>query len=87
MRERTVVAIRVRCRGPARLRAVLGVAFVGLTLGVSQVLRPAPARRPLPSSEEIDRARRIVAAQPHPEAILALMGDKHFLFPDRAFAS
>jgi lysylphosphatidylglycerol synthetase-like protein (DUF2156 family) len=54
------------------LRAVLGVAVLGLTLGVSQLLRPAAARPSTPTAEEIDRARRIATGQPHPEAILAL---------------
>jgi len=68
--------------GPRALRAVLGVAVLGVTLGVSQLLRPAAARPSAPTTEEIDRARRIAIGQPHPEAVLALMGDKNFLFSD-----
>jgi phosphatidylglycerol lysyltransferase len=68
--------------GPRALRAVLGVAILGLTLGVSQLLRPAAARPSAPTPEEIDRARRIATGQPHPEAVLSLMGDKNFLFSD-----
>ena len=68
--------------GPRALRAVLGVAVLGLTLGVSQLLRPAAARPSAPTTEEIDRARRVAIGQPHPEAILALMGDKNFLFSE-----
>jgi phosphatidylglycerol lysyltransferase len=68
--------------GPRALRAVLGVALLGLALGVSQLLRPAGARPGPPSAEEIERARRIVARQPRPDAMLALMGDKSFLFSD-----
>jgi len=68
--------------GPRALRAVLGVAVLGLTLGVSQLLRPAAARPSAPTTEEIDRARRIAIGQPHPDAVLALMGDKNFLFSD-----
>jgi phosphatidylglycerol lysyltransferase len=68
--------------GPRALRAVLGVAVLGLTLGVSQLLRPAAARPSAPTTEEIDRARRIAIGQPHPEAILALMGDKNFIFSE-----
>ena len=68
--------------GPRALRAVLGVALLGLVLGVSQLLRPAGARPGPPNAEEIDRARRIAARQPRPDALLALMGDKSFLFSD-----
>jgi phosphatidylglycerol lysyltransferase len=68
--------------GPRALRAVLGVAVLGLTLGVSQLLRPAAARPSGPTTEEIERARRIAMGQPHPEAILALMGDKNFIFSE-----
>ena len=68
--------------GPRALRAVLGVAMLGLALGVSQLLRPAGARPVPPNAEEIDRARRIAAGQQRPEALLALMGDKSFLFSD-----
>jgi lysylphosphatidylglycerol synthetase-like protein (DUF2156 family)/type IV secretory pathway VirJ component len=68
--------------GPRALRAVLGVALLSLVLGLSQLLRPAAARPTPPTAEEIDRARRIVARQPRPDALLALMGDKSFLFSD-----
>jgi type IV secretory pathway VirJ component len=64
------------------LRAVLGIALLGLVIGVSQLLRPAGARPGPPNAEEIDRARRIAAQQPRPDALLALMGDKSFLFSD-----
>ena len=67
---------------PRALRAVLGVAMLGLALGVSQLLRPARAHPARPTGEEIDRARQIAATQPHPDALLALMGDKSFLFSD-----
>jgi phosphatidylglycerol lysyltransferase len=67
---------------PRALRAVLGVALLGLALGVWQLLRPAGARPGPPNAEEIDRARRIAVRQPRPDALLALMGDKSFLFSD-----
>jgi phosphatidylglycerol lysyltransferase len=65
---------------PRALRAVLGVALLALGLGVSQLLRPASARVAPPNADEIARARRIAALQPRPDALLALMGDKSFLF-------
>ena len=68
--------------GPRALRAVLGVALLGLGVGISQLLRPAGLRPGPPNAEEIDRARRIAVRQPRPEALLALMGDKSFLFSD-----
>lgn len=72
--------------GPRALRAVLGVALLGLMHGVSQLLRPAGARPGPPNTEEIDRAKRIAARQPRPDALLALMGDKSFLFSDSGLA-
>ena len=72
--------------GPRALRAVLGVALLGLGVGISQLLRPAGARPGPPNAEEIDRARRIAVRQPRPDALLALMGDKSFLFSDSGLA-
>jgi phosphatidylglycerol lysyltransferase len=68
--------------GPRALRAVLGVALLGLGVGVWQLLRPAGVRPGPPNAEDIDRARRIAVRQPRPDALLALMGDKSFLFSD-----
>lgn len=65
---------------PRALRAVLGVAMLAMAIGISQLLRPAGARITPPSAEELARARCIVARQSRPDALLALMGDKSFLF-------
>jgi phosphatidylglycerol lysyltransferase len=65
---------------PRALRAVLGVALLALGLGVWQLLRPASARVAPPNADEIARARRIATRQSRPDALLALMGDKSFLF-------
>ena len=67
---------------PRALRAVLAVAMLGLALGVWQLLRPAQARPAPPTIEEIDQARQIAAKQSRPDALLALMGDKSFLFSE-----
>ena len=67
---------------PRALRAVAGVAVFGLVLGLSQLLRPAAGRITPPTTEDLERARRIAAEQPRPDALLALMGDKSFLFSD-----
>ena len=67
---------------PRALRAVLAVAMLALALGVWQLLRPALARAVRPTIEEINQARQIATKQPRPDALLALMGDKSFLFSD-----
>ena len=67
---------------PRALRAVLAVAMLALALGVWQLLRPARARPVRPTIEEIDQARRIATKQSRPDALLALMGDKSFLFSE-----
>jgi phosphatidylglycerol lysyltransferase len=67
---------------PRALRAVAGVAVLGLVFGLSQLLRPAAGRIAPPSSTDLERARRIAAEQPRADALLALMGDKSFLFSD-----
>ncbi len=64
------------------LRTVWGVALLGLTLGVWQLLRPAAGHPSRPSPTELQQARRIAAGQPRPDALLALMGDKSLLFSD-----
>jgi phosphatidylglycerol lysyltransferase len=65
---------------PRALRAVLGVAMLALALGVWQLLRPASARVAPANADEIAQVRRIAARQSRPDALLALMGDKSFLF-------
>ena len=67
---------------PRALRAVVGVALLGLVLGLSQLLRPAAGHIAPPTAADLDRARRIAVNQPRPEGLLALMGDKSFLFSD-----
>ena len=65
---------------PRALRAVLGIAVLGLALGVWRLLRPVAARIAPPSPADIAQARRIIATQQRPDALLALMGDKSLLF-------
>lgn len=65
---------------PRSLRAMMGVVVAGLGIALWQLLRPSSGEPALPSSEELDRARNIIAGQPSAEANLALMGDKHLLF-------
>lgn len=65
---------------PRSLRAMLGVVLVGGGVALWQLLRPSPGEPPLPSIEELNRAKAIIDAQPSAEANLALMGDKHLMF-------
>ncbi len=64
------------------LRTVLGVAVLGLTVGVWQLLRPATGLLPSPTPAQLVQARRIAARQSRADALLALMGDKSLLFSD-----
>ena len=64
------------------MRTVLGVAMVGLTIGVWELLRPAAGRPSRPTATELVQTQRIAAAQTRPDALLALMGDKSLLFSD-----
>ncbi len=65
---------------PRGLRAMMGVMLVGLGFAIWQLLRPSPGVPALPSTADLDRAETIVSAQPHADANLVLMGDKHLLF-------
>ena len=67
---------------PRALRAVSGVAVLSLMLGLWQLLRPAPGRVSPPDLAQLARARRIAVQQPRADALLALMGDKSFLFSE-----
>ena len=67
---------------PRALRTVVGVAVLGLALGLSQLLRPAAGHITPPTTADLERARRIAAEQLRPDGMLALMGDKSFLFSD-----
>ena len=64
------------------MRTVFGVAMSGLTFGLWQLLRPAAGRPLRPTALELAQARQIIAAQPRPDALLALMSDKSLLFSD-----
>ena len=65
---------------PRALRAVLGVMLAGLGFAIWQLLRPSPGMPALPSAADLDRAEAIVSAQPHADANLVLVGDKHLMF-------
>jgi phosphatidylglycerol lysyltransferase len=67
---------------PRALRALAGVTVIALVFGLSQLLRPAAGRIAPPTTADLERARGVAAGQPRPDALLALMGDKSFLFSD-----
>ena len=55
---------------------------MGLGFALWQLLRPSPGLPALPKTEDLDRAEKIVSAQPYADANLVLMGDKHLLFSE-----
>jgi phosphatidylglycerol lysyltransferase len=72
---------------PRFLRASLLVAVVLLAWLLWRWLQPRRPEPAQPDAAELERAARLVAASPHAEAALALVGDKRLLFDeqDRAF--
>jgi phosphatidylglycerol lysyltransferase len=62
------------------LRASVGTAVVLLVFGISRLVRPAGYRPALPTKEQLERARAVVLNSEIPNARLALLGDKAFLF-------
>lgn len=67
---------------PRFLRATLALAVASCALVLWHALRPAPPEPGTPTSDELERAARIVAAAPAADAALALVGDKRLLFDD-----
>jgi phosphatidylglycerol lysyltransferase len=65
---------------PRSLRATIGASTLALAIAVWHLLRPASLLAPTPTADEMAQAERIVRAQDRAEAMLALMGDKSFLF-------
>ncbi len=61
-------------------RALLGVSILALGISLWQLLRTASGRVRLPTTEELSRAARVIRLQERSAALLALMGDKSFLF-------
>lgn len=65
---------------PRSLRAMVGILLTAGATAGWMLLRPFAPPTALPDADELARARAIVAAQPHAEAGLVAMGDKHLLF-------
>ncbi|MEO8438649.1 MAG: bifunctional lysylphosphatidylglycerol flippase/synthetase MprF [Spartobacteria bacterium] len=62
------------------LRASAGMAVLLAAIGLAQLLSPALHRRDIATEKPGEDVERIVAQSPNPEAGLALLGDKRFLF-------
>jgi phosphatidylglycerol lysyltransferase len=62
------------------LRALLGASILALGISLWQLLRTASGRVELPSAQELSRVAPIISEQERSAAMLALMGDKSFLF-------
>ena len=67
-------------QAPRSLRALLGVALVGLAYASWQLLRPPAGEVAQTSPEDMARAATIVRANPSSDACFAFVGDKHLLF-------
>ncbi|HEV2672963.1 MAG TPA: bifunctional lysylphosphatidylglycerol flippase/synthetase MprF [Aliidongia sp.] len=67
-------------QAPRALRALFGMAVLALVLGTGQLLRTAPGRVAPPSPAELGQVEKIIGEQGRSEAMLAMMGDKSFLF-------
>jgi phosphatidylglycerol lysyltransferase len=62
------------------LRATLGATLLASGIALWQLLRLAPGRSTLPTGQDMREAECIVRAQERSDAMLAMMGDKSFLF-------
>lgn len=72
-------------KAPRALRAILGAGLIAVLIALWQGLRPsAGGRLAPPSKQELAEAAGIIRGQERSDAMLAMMGDKSFLFsPDR----
>lgn len=67
---------------PRFLRASVGIAALFALLGLWRLMRPSPPEPTLPTSDELDRAARILERVPETYGNFALLGDKELLFSD-----
>jgi phosphatidylglycerol lysyltransferase len=65
---------------PRALRAIVGASTLALGIAIWRLLRPASGDPVPPTSDEMVRAEAIIREQDEADAMLALMGDKRFLF-------
>lgn len=67
---------------PRALRALVGVAVTVLFVGVIRLFRSKSRVPDLPTEEEMEIAKSIIAKSPNIDSNLARLGDKRFLFND-----
>jgi len=73
-------------QAPRALRALLGASVIAVGLGLRELLRAPKGLAPLPNDAELARAAGIIDYQNRSDAMLALMGDKSFLFSPSGLA-
>lgn len=73
----------VNSQASSFLRAMVGVFFLLLVLGVMKMLSPFSRDIHIPGNEEIELAKSIVKESQETWGNLAFTGDKHLLFDDR----
>ena len=71
---------------PRSLRAGFIVVLGIVVISLAHLLRAASAQPHLPTAEELEKVRAILADQPRSDAAIALLGDKAFLFDDTGTA-
>ena len=69
----------VHGNAPRSLRALFGAGFLLAVFALYRLMRPAQPDVELPSADELELLRPLVAAAPSTEAHLALLGDKRLL--------
>jgi phosphatidylglycerol lysyltransferase len=67
-------------QAPRALRALLGASVLAMSLGLWELLRAPQGLAPAPDTSVIEQAARVIRDQDRSDALLALMGDKSFLF-------
>ena len=80
VQPRAVVAVRIRREGVARAARHPGASLFAGALALWQLLRPASGRLTPPTPDDLRLAALIVRAQERSDAVLAMMGDKSFVF-------
>lgn len=65
---------------PRSLRALFGICLTACIAAGWFLLQPGAAALDAPAADDVERARRIAAAQPRVDAGLVAMGDKQLLF-------
>ena len=69
-------------QAPRALRALLGASVLAVAWALRELLRAPIGLAPKPTAVDLARARSIIDAQPHGDAMLALMADKSLLFSE-----